>query len=116
MNYDSLYILGCSLRGWRYNSDASEALKELVEGYRNILAAGYRVAEITADNVPELIDKYGDKFTFMGGIDEAVLDDPASTPQSAMEYAAKCIDECGSISFIPCQTRELGMTIIPEGC
>ena len=42
----------------------SRQLKELVEGYRNILAAGYRVAEITANNVPELNDKYGDKFTF----------------------------------------------------
>ena len=69
---------------------------------------------IEANNVPELIDKYGDRFTFMGGIDEAVLDDPSSTAESAMKYAAECIDKCGSISFIPCQTRGLGMTIIPE--
>lgn len=69
---------------------------------------------IEANNVPELIDKYGDRFTFMGGIDEAVLDDPASTPESAMKYAAERIDDCGAISFIPCQTRGLGMTIIPE--
>ena len=69
---------------------------------------------IEANNIPECIDKYGDKITFMGGIDEAILDDPSSTPESAMKYAAERIDDCGAISFIPCQTRGLGMTIIPE--
>lgn len=69
---------------------------------------------IEANNIPECIDKYGDKIVFMGGIDEAILDDPSSTPESAMKYAAERIDDCGAISFIPCQTRGLGMTIIPE--
>ncbi len=69
---------------------------------------------IEANNIPECIDKYGDKICFMGGIDEAILDDPSSTPESAMKYAAERIDDCGAISYIPCQTRGLGMTIIPE--
>lgn len=68
---------------------------------------------IDANNIPQLIDKYGDRIVFMGGIDDAVVDIPDWKKDSVQKYTRQKIGENGSISYIPCLTRGLGVSIYP---
>ncbi len=69
---------------------------------------------ITANNIPSLIDQYGDKISFMGGLDNAAIDLPDWTEEGVRQYVKDRIDENGTVSYIPCLTRGLGFSIIPD--
>ncbi len=66
---------------------------------------------IDANDIPSLIDKYGDKIVFMGGIDDAVVDIPNWNKKEVYDYAVSKIRENGPNSYIPCLTRGLGVSI-----
>lgn len=68
---------------------------------------------VNANNIPELIDKYGDRFIFMGGIDNAIIDAPGFTDESVEEFVRQRIEQNGCHSYIPCLTRGLGISIVP---
>ncbi|NLW69948.1 MAG: uroporphyrinogen decarboxylase [Eubacteriaceae bacterium] len=59
---------------------------------------------VSTNNIPELIKKYGDKITFMGGIDNGKYDKADWTKESVMAIVRKVCEECGTKSFIPCAT------------
>ena len=69
---------------------------------------------ISANNIPSLIDEYGDKITFMGGLDNAAIDHPGWTEDEVRAYVKERIDENGTVSYIPCLTRGLGFSIVPD--
>ena len=69
---------------------------------------------IAANNIPKLIDEYGDKITFMGGLDNAAIDLPDWTEEGVRKYVKDRIDENGTVSYIPCLTRGLGFSIVPD--
>lgn len=69
---------------------------------------------ITANNIPQLIDEYGDKITFMGGLDNGAFDMAGWTEDGVRKYVSDRIEENGVISYIPCMTRGFGASIIPE--
>lgn len=69
---------------------------------------------ISANNIPNLIDEYGDKICFMGGLDNAAIDLPDWTGDGVRKYVEEKISENGPISYIPCLTRGLGFSIVPE--
>ena len=56
----------------------------------------------STNNLPELIKKYGDKISFMGGIENMLVDFDGWTEENCREVVRKTIDERGMNSFIPC--------------
>lgn len=68
---------------------------------------------VSANNIPELIDKYGDRIMIMGGLDNATIDLPGFSDEGIEKYVRQRIKENGCHSYIPCLTRGLGFSIVP---
>ncbi len=59
-----------------------------------------------SNNVPALIEKYGDKITFMGAIDNKFVDFDGWTQEDCTNATLKVIGECaGKGHYIPCITQ-----------
>ena len=58
-----------------------------------------------SNNLPELIKKYGEKITFMGGIDNKSIDFPGWTREVIRDKVHEVLDACGNKYFIPCITQ-----------
>ena len=56
----------------------------------------------STNNLPELIKKYGGQITFMGGIENRLVDFTDWSEENNREVIRKTIDECGNKYFIPC--------------
>ena len=56
---------------------------------------------VTQNNVPELIKKYGGKISFMGNINNSVVDVPNWTRELVAREVEKACTECGKLYFIP---------------
>ncbi len=57
---------------------------------------------MATNNIPELIKKYGDKISFMGGIENAFVDFEGWTDENCEAVVRRVCDECGDKHFIPC--------------
>ncbi len=68
---------------------------------------------MSSNNIPELIKKYGDKITFMGGIDSGRIDRADWTRENIAKNAREAIEACGNKSFIPCNTMGDPNSIYP---
>lgn len=68
---------------------------------------------MTTNNIPELIQKYGGKISFMGGIDSAKIDYPGWTPEVVKAQVKRACDECGKLYFIPSASQGLAMSTFP---
>jgi hypothetical protein len=68
---------------------------------------------MTTNNIPELIKKYGDKITFMGGIDSAKVDFPGWDRETIRREVKRACDENGKHFFIPCGSQGLAMSTFP---
>ena len=68
---------------------------------------------MTSNNIPELIEKYGGKITFMGGIDSAAVDRPDWTPELVAREVRKSCEAYGTRFFIPNTTQGLGVSTFP---
>lgn len=64
---------------------------------------------MTTNNIPELIKKYGDKITFMGGIDSGKVDHPEWSPEEIEKYVEIACKENGKLSFIPSLSQGLNI-------
>jgi hypothetical protein len=61
---------------------------------------------MASNNLPELVKKYGDKITFMGGIDNKFVDFPGWTREDSVNAVQKVLDAFDSPKgFIPCITQ-----------
>ena len=58
-----------------------------------------------SNNVPELVKKYGEKMTFMGGIDNKSVDFTGWTQEHVKNKVHEVCDACGINYFIPCITQ-----------
>ena len=56
----------------------------------------------STNNIPELIQKYGGKITFMGGIENRLVDFKEWSTENTRAVVRKTLDECGNKYFIPC--------------
>lgn len=56
----------------------------------------------STNNIPELIQKYGGKISFMGGIENRLVDFDGWSAENNREVIRKTIEECGNKYFIPC--------------
>ncbi|NLP36989.1 MAG: uroporphyrinogen decarboxylase [Firmicutes bacterium] len=68
---------------------------------------------MTTNNTPELIKKYGDKITFMGEIDNGLVDKEDWTKEEIEKVVEKACHSCGTKFFIPCTTMGLPMSVYP---
>ena len=66
-----------------------------------------------SNNIPELVEKYGDKITFMGGIDSASIVRPDWTPELVDKEVRRVCKENGTRAFIPCLTQGLDISTFP---
>ena len=68
---------------------------------------------MTSNNIADLIAKYGEKITFMGGIDSASVDRPDWTPELVEKEVSRACEEYGTKYYIPCITQGLGISTFP---
>ena len=68
---------------------------------------------MTTNNIPELIQKYKGKITFMGGIDSAAVDYEGWTREVVHNEVFRACKECGKYSFIPNASQGLPMSTFP---
>lgn len=59
---------------------------------------------LDTNNVPELIRQYGGRISFMGAINNGVVDVPDWSGEHIAAYVEKTCRECGTLYFIPCCT------------
>lgn len=60
---------------------------------------------ISNNNVPELIKKYGGQISFMGDIDNSLIDREDWTQESVGAEVRKSVERCGKHYYIPCITQ-----------
>ena len=65
------------------------------------------------NNIPELVQKYGDKITFMGEIESRRIDLPDSTPEMIREEVERACRKCKGPAFIPCLTAGVPLGSFP---
>ena len=59
---------------------------------------------VTTNNVPELVKKYGGQISFMGDLNNGVLDVPNWTPEPIANEVERACRTNGKLYFIPCMT------------
>ena len=59
---------------------------------------------VDTNNVPELVRRYGGRISFMGGINNGIVDVPGWTDELIAGQVEKVCRECGKLYFIPCCT------------
>jgi hypothetical protein len=59
---------------------------------------------VTENNVPELVKKYGGKISFMGDLNNGVLDKAGWTPELVRKEVERACRSNGKLYFIPCLT------------
>jgi hypothetical protein len=57
---------------------------------------------VTTNNVPELVKKYGGKISFMGDIDNGVVDCADWTPELVAREVRRACENNGKLYYIPC--------------
>jgi len=68
---------------------------------------------LDTNNVPELIRQYGGQISFMGGINNGIVDIPGWTDEFISQVVEKVCRECGTKYFIPCCTAGGPATTYP---
>ncbi|HCX65891.1 MAG TPA: uroporphyrinogen decarboxylase [Eubacteriaceae bacterium] len=68
---------------------------------------------MTTNNMPELIEKYGEKISFMGDLDSGVIDFPEWSKEIIDREVERACTNCGKLYFIPCLTQGLGISSFP---
>ncbi|MCL2391373.1 MAG: uroporphyrinogen decarboxylase [Oscillospiraceae bacterium] len=58
-----------------------------------------------SNNIPELINKYGGQISFMGGLDNKLVDFTGWTQEDVRKVVRETLSECGNKYFIPCITQ-----------
>ena len=68
---------------------------------------------MTTNNIPELIQKYGGKISFMGGIDSAKIDYEGWSQDVIAKEVKRACDENGKLYFIPSASQGLPVSTFP---
>ncbi len=59
---------------------------------------------LNTNDVPALVKKYGGQISFMGGINNGIVDVPDWKPEDVRDYVEKMCRDCGPLYFIPGMT------------
>jgi hypothetical protein len=60
---------------------------------------------VSTNNVPELVKKYGSKISFMGDIDNGLVDREDWTQELVAKHVRRVCETNGKHYFIPCITQ-----------
>ena len=66
-----------------------------------------------SNNIPELIEKYGNKLTYMGGIDSAWVDRADWDRETVRRVVREVCDANGPLNFAPCTTQGGAFSTFP---
>lgn len=88
---------GCKLVIHHSDSYAATLVPDMIEMGIDIWQGCF-----STNNLPELIPKYGEKITFMGGIENMLVDFKDWSTENNRKVIRKTLDECGNKYFIPC--------------
>ncbi|MBQ0001455.1 MAG: uroporphyrinogen decarboxylase [Clostridiales bacterium] len=70
---------------------------------------------MSSNDLPTLVKKYGDKITFMGGFDGAMVDREDATPEMIKEIVYNYLDAVGTAKgFIPCIAQGGPGSVYPQ--
>lgn len=69
---------------------------------------------MSTNDLPTLVKQYGDKITFMGGIDNGKVDKPECTQEMIAAETDQLCRDCGPLGFIPCETHGLNFSVFPD--
>jgi uroporphyrinogen-III decarboxylase len=69
---------------------------------------------LTTNNVPELVKKYGGKISFMGDLNNGVIDKEDWTPELVRKEVERACKTNGKHYFIPCLCQGLPMSTFPH--
>jgi len=107
-------IYGC------YRENGAELIVHHSDSYAATLVpymidAGINIWQgvMTTNNIPELIKKYGEQLTFMGGIDSAKIDYEGWSREVIAAEVKRACDENGKYYFVPCGSQGLAMSSFP---
>jgi uroporphyrinogen-III decarboxylase len=68
---------------------------------------------LTTNNIPELVKKYGGKISFMGDLNNGVLDKANWTPELIRKEVERACRTNGKLYFIPCLAQGLPIATFP---
>ena len=100
--------------GVKYVVHHSDSYAETLVPYMIEMGINVWQGVMSTNDIPKMIDQYGDKITFMGGVDSTIVDVPDWSPEKIRAQVKKTCDENGPLSFIPCQTQGLNLSSYPE--
>ena len=99
--------------GVKYVVHHSDSYGETLVPYMIEMGINIWQGVMSTNDTPKLIEQYGDKITFMGGVDSTIVDIPDWTPELIRQQVKKTCDENGPLSFIPSQTQGLNVATFP---
>ena len=100
--------------GVKYVVHHSDSYAETLVPYMIEMGINVWQGVMSTNDIPKMIDQYGDKITFMGGVDSTIVDVPDWNAEKIRAQVKNTCDENGPLSFIPCQTQGLNLTSYPE--
>jgi hypothetical protein len=68
---------------------------------------------VTTNDVPDLVKKYGGKISFMGDLDNGVMDKEDWTPELIRKEVERACRTNGKLYYIPCLTHGLSFSTYP---
>lgn len=68
---------------------------------------------VSENHIPELLDTYGDKLSYQGGINNSRFDTASFDPEEADAYVLSLCKDCGRHYFIPCLTQGGPKSVYP---
>ena len=99
--------------GVKYIVHHSDSFAETLVPYMIDMGINVWQGTMSTNDIPGMIKKYGDKITFMGGIDSTIVDVPDWSVEAIKAKVKETCDACGPLSFIPCQTQGLYLSSFP---
>lgn len=99
---------GCKLIIHHSDSYAATLIPEMIDMGINIWQGVMRT-----NDIPKCIKLYGDKITFMGGVDSTIVDVPDWSVDLIAEEVKSICGQCGPLSFIPSQTQGINFSSFP---
>ncbi|MCL1914894.1 MAG: uroporphyrinogen decarboxylase [Eubacteriaceae bacterium] len=81
------------------DSYAATLVPQMIEIGADVWQGGLK-----SNNIPELVKQYGGKMSFMGGINNGIVDVPGWTREIVRKEVEELCRACGKLYIIPCMT------------
>ena len=100
-------------RGVELIAHHSDSFGETIVPYMIEMGIDIWQGVMTTNDIPMLIEQYGDKITFMGGVNSASIDYEGWTKDVIDAEVKRACDWCGPLHFVPGASQGLGVSTFP---